>query len=266
MQNRLRFKDKHVLITGAARGIGYEIARQFGVEGAVLSLLDFNADNLKKTVEEFKTSGFEVYGYHADIANRQEVDDVVEKAEAVQQVDVLINNAGIASETPFINIDVEEWKRILDINLTGMFHISQAVCRRMVVRRSGVVVNMGSKNGLDGEFGYAHYNASKGGVVMLTKTMALELATFGIRVNAVCPGYIQTPMSMQIDSPEFTEDFVNRYIPLNRPGRVEEIASIFLFLSGNESSFITGQTIVADGGQLAGQKPSPALLSKNHPS
>ena len=113
---------------------------------------------------------------------------------------------------------------------------------------------MASKNGIDGEFGYAHYNASKGGVIMLTKTMALELAHLGIRVNAVCPGYVQTPMSKEIDSPEFTENFVNQYIPLNRPGTVEEIAPVFLFLASEESSFITGQIIVADGGQLAGQK------------
>lgn len=262
MQSRTRFNDKHVMVTGAARGIGYEVAKQFAQEGAILSLIDYNAESLKKTVQEFKNMGFEIYGYHADISQRSEVEDAVEKAESISPVDVLINNAGIASETPFINITEAEWKSILDINLTGMFHVSQAVCRKMVLRRNGVVVNMGSKNGLDGEFGYAHYNASKGGVVMLTKTMALELAHFGIRVNAVCPGYIQTPLSMEIDSPEFTDEFVRRYIPLNRPGRVEEIASIFLFLASNESSFITGQTIVADGGQLAGQKPGGELLAK----
>ncbi len=262
MQNKTRFNEKHVLITGAARGIGYEIARQFGLEGAVLSLVDNNAENLQKTVYEFENLGFKVYGYTVDVSKRSEVEEAVEKIENRLAVDILINNAGIASETPFLNITETEWKRILDINLTGMFHISQAVCRKMVLRRSGAVVNMGSKNGLDGEFGYAHYNASKGGVIMLTKTMALELAGFGIRVNAVCPGYIQTPLSMEIDSPEFTDDFVKKYIPLNRPGRVEEIASIFLFLASHESSFIVGQTIVADGGQLAGQKPGVELLQK----
>jgi 3-oxoacyl-[acyl-carrier protein] reductase len=262
MQNTKRFAKKHILITGAARGIGYEVARQFGLEGAILSLIDYNADNLKKAVQEFKNTGFEVYGYHADISERRQVEDAVEKAENVMPLDVLINNAGVASETPFLNITEAEWKNILDINLTGMFHVSQAVCRKMVLRRKGVVVNMGSKNGLDGEFGYAHYNASKGGVIMLTKTMALELASFGIRVNAVCPGYIQTPLSMEIDSPEFTDDFVKKYIPLGRPGNVEEIAAIFLFLASSESSFIVGQTIIADGGQLAGQKPGDVLLAK----
>jgi 3-oxoacyl-[acyl-carrier protein] reductase len=121
---------------------------------------------------------------------------------------------------------------------------------------------MSSKNGLDGEFGYAHYNASKGGIIMLTKTMALELAHLGIRVNAVCPGYLQTPMSMEIDSPAFVRDFVDRYIPLGRPGKVDDIAPVFLFLAGEESSFITGQVFIADGGQLAGQKASEELLKK----
>jgi 3-oxoacyl-[acyl-carrier protein] reductase len=161
----------------------------------------------------------------------------------VQPIDVLINNAGIASETPFLNITEDEWKKIIDINLTGMFFVAQAVCQCMALRKKGVVVNMSSKNGLDGEFGYAHYNASKGGVIMLTKTMALELAHLNIRVNAVCPGYLQTPMSMEIDSPEFVQSFVDRFIPLNRPGKVEDVAPLFLFLASEESSFITGQDI-----------------------
>ena len=143
-----------------------------------------------------------------------------------------------------------------------MFYVAQSVCRLMAARKSGVVVNMASKNGLDGEFGYAHYNASKGGVIMLTKTMALELAHLGIRVNAVCPGYIQTPMSKEIDSPDFTENFVRQYIPLNRPGQVEEVAPVFLFLASEESSFITGQVIIVDGGQLAGQKPGSEVVGK----
>ncbi len=121
---------------------------------------------------------------------------------------------------------------------------------------------MSSKNGIDGEFGYSHYNASKAGVIMLTKTMALELAHLNIRVNAVCPGYIQTPLSEEIDSPEFVSNFVNQYIPVNRPGKAHEIAPLFLFLASDESSFITGQIFVADGGQLAGQKPGSALIEK----
>jgi 3-oxoacyl-[acyl-carrier protein] reductase len=262
MTKSQRFSKKHVLITGSARGIGFEIARQFAMEGAVLSLLDFNNENLDKASRELQQITKNVYSYEADVADNASVKHAVTDAERRQPIDILINNAGIASETPFLEIEEEEWKKILDINLTGMFYVAQAVCRHMASRKKGVVINMGSKNGLDGEFGYAHYNASKAGVIMLTKTMALELAHLGIRVNAVCPGYIQTPMSKEIDPAEFTENFVKQYIPINRAGQVEEIAPVFLFLASEESSFITGQVIIADGGQLAGQKPGPDLLSK----
>ncbi len=262
MDNSKRFVNTHVLITGAARGIGFEIARQFASEGAVLSLLDFNEDNLTAATSQLHQDETSVYAYCIDVSSKASVDAVVSKADAIRPIDILINNAGIAFETPFLHIEEGEWKQIIDINLTGMFFVAQAVCRLMAVRQKGVVVNMGSKNGLDGEFGYAHYNASKGGVIMLTKTMALELAHLGIRVNAVCPGYIQTPMSMEIDPPEFTENFVKQYIPLNRPGKVEEIAPLFLFLASGESSFMTGQILIADGGQLAGQKPGSELLAK----
>ena len=257
-----RFTNKHVLITGAARGIGLEIARQFAQEGAHLSLLDFNNDTLGQAMSDLEKISPKVYSYNIDVSDQQAVRDVVATVDRIQPIDILINNAGIASETPFLNMEASEWKRVLDINLNGMFYVAQAVCRCMASREKGVVVNMASKNGMDGEFGYAHYNASKGGVIMLTKTMALELAHLGIRVNAVCPGYIQTPMSMEIDPPEFTVNFVKQYIPLNRPGKVEEIAPIFLFLASDESSFITGQTIIADGGQLAGQKPGTDLIMK----
>lgn len=262
MDGNQRFLNKHVLITGGARGIGFEIARQFAREGAILSVFDFNKENLDKASLELNGLAKKVLAYEVNVADQDVVRKAVADAEAKQPIDILINNAGIAFETPFLNIEAREWKNILDINLTGMFFVAQAVCRFMAVRRKGVVVNMASKNGLDGEFGYAHYNASKGGVIMLTKTMALELAHLGIRVNAVCPGYIQTPMSKEIDPPEFTENFVKQYIPLNRPGGVEEVAPIFLFLASEESSFITGQVIIADGGQLAGQKPGVVLLEK----
>lgn len=256
MASKNRFINKHVLITGGARGIGFEIARQFAEEGALISIFDYNKENLQKASEILSQTTKRVYTYSVDISIKNDVSEAVASVENIAPIDVLINNAGIASETPFLEIEEQEWRKIMDINITGMFFVSQAVCRHMAKRKSGVVVNMASKNGLDGEAGYAHYNASKGGVVMLTKTMAIELAHLGIRVNAVCPGYISTPMSMEIDSPEFAANFADRYIPLNRTGTVDEVAPAFLFLASNESSFMTGQTIVIDGGQLAGQKKS----------
>lgn len=259
-QSNKKFYKKNVLITGGAGGIGFEIARQFANEGAAISIFDNNTENLAKAKEQLLKIAEVVNVFDVDVSNQQQVIAAVENAGENGPIDVLINNAGIANETPFLNITAEEWRKIIDVNLTGMFFVAQAVCRKMALRKKGVVVNMGSKNGLDGEFGYAHYNASKGGIIMLTKTMALELAHVGIRVNAVCPGYIETPMSMEIDSPEFAAQFADRYIPMNRTGKVEEVAPAFLFLASEESSFMTGQILVLDGGQLAGQKPNNDLL------
>jgi 3-oxoacyl-[acyl-carrier protein] reductase len=129
-----------------------------------------------------------------------------------------------------------------------------------------LVSNMSSKNAIDGQAGYAHYNASKGGVIMLTKTMALELAQFAIRVNAVAPGYLQTPMSDAIGSPTFVRDFIDRYIPLGRCGKVNDVAPLFPFLADDVASFITGQVFVIDGGQLAGQEASPDPLRQLYPA
>ncbi len=265
MENKGRFTGSHVLITGAARGIGFEIANHFAREGAMLSIMDYNQELLDRATQALKSLTTAVHPYYADVSNLSMVRDAVAAAEKIQSIDILINNAGIAFETPFLQIDEKEWKQILDINLTGMFFVAQTVCRFMAKRKKGVVVNMGSKNGLAAEFGYAHYNASKAGAILLTKTMALELAHLNIRVNAVCPGYISTPMSMEIDPPGFTENFVKQFIPMNRAGMVGDISPLFLFLAGEESRFITGQIIIADGGQLAGQKPADDLLLKINP-
>jgi 3-oxoacyl-[acyl-carrier protein] reductase len=259
------FEGKHVLVTGGARGIGLEIARHFAAAGATVSVLDTNEETLRSTDRAFAAEGRKLLALQADVTNRAQVDQAVGAAEARAPIDVLVNNAGIAAETPFLAIEEGEWRRILDVNLTGAFHVAQAVARKMAPRRRGAIVNMASKNGLAGEVGYAHYNASKGGMIMLTKTMALELGPIGIRVNAVCPGYIETPMSKEIDSPEFVSDFVERYIPLGRPGAVDEVAPVFLFLASDAARFITGEVFVVDGGQLAGQKPGAALRARMLP-
>jgi len=255
-----KFKNKHVLVTGGARGLGLEIAGAFANEDAMVTIFDIHEENLRKAEAQLSGDDRNIHAWKVDVSSQAEVKEAVSQAEAIAPLDVLINNAGIAFETPFLKITAKEWQSIIDVNLTGMFYVAQEVCAYMAERKRGVVVNMGSKNGLDGEYGYAHYNSSKGGVVMLTKTMALELVQYNIRVNAVCPGYIQTPMSEAIDSPEFTENFTRRYIPMGRPGRPSEVAPMFLFLAGDESSFITGQTFVIDGGQLAGQNPDPSFL------
>ncbi len=257
-----RFTNKHVIITGAARGIGFEIARQFAREGAKVRLLDRRQDDLAHVVATLRAEGAEATAVAVDVTKRADVIAAIEAADAEAPIDVLINNAGIAHETGFLDIEEEEWRRTLDVNLTGAFFVAQAVARKMVARRRGAIVHMASKNGLDGESGYAHYNASKAGLILLTKTMALELAPFGVRVNAVCPGYVNTPLATELDSPEVTRAFADRYIPQDRVANPQEIAPLFLFLASDDASFVTGTHLIADGGQLAGQKPDRATLAR----
>ncbi len=258
-----RFKGKHVIVTGAGRGIGFEIARQFAQEGAALSLLDKDEKLLKSAAEKLSKTASTLYHYQVDVSLREEVNAVIDEIEKALPIDILINNAGICQVTPFLKITPEEWDTTLDVNLSGVFHVSQRVCQYFVKRKKGVIVNMSSKNGIDGELGHAHYNASKAGVIMLTKTIAIELAHLGIRANAVCPGYVRSDINTGVDSDEFVETFAERYIPLNRVGKVEEIAPIFLFLASEDASYINGQTFVLDGGQLAGQKPWKDLLGNS---
>ena len=185
---------QYAVVTGTSSGIGLQIIES-------LIERDFFVFGGSRTESSFNHPNF--LDIELDITDNESMSNFFDRvSEYTQRLDLVINNAGIAMETPFLKITEEEWRSILDVNLTGFFLVSQAVTNRMASRKAGCVVNMSSKNGLDGEIGYAHYNASKAGIVMLTKTMALELADLGIRVNAVCPGYIETPMSKEIDSPE----------------------------------------------------------------
>ncbi len=168
---------------------------------------------------------------------------------------MLANNAGTARRDPFLTIAVADWDRILAVNLRGMFLVAQAVSQKMVQRGAGgVIINMSSTNGIAGEEGYAHYNASKGAVLLLTKTMAVELGRHGIRVNALCPGYISTPLNTAIAGglgDAFEADYARQRIPLGRAGRPEEVAAAYAFLASDDASFVHGAGLVIDGGQLA---------------
>jgi 3-oxoacyl-[acyl-carrier protein] reductase len=198
-----------------------------------------------------------VSGIPADVSRDDDVMRLTDSAcEALGGIDVLINNAGIAWREPFLRITPAHWDRVMAVNLRGMFLVAQAVARVLVDQGSGgVIVNMSSTNGLGGEADYAHYNASKGGVLLLTRTMAVELGRYGIRVNALCPGYIATPLNAAISADLGEDEFAGRYadhnIPLGRPGQSSEVAAAYAFLASDDASFITGAEIVIDGGQLA---------------
>lgn len=244
--------ERHALITGGASGIGNAIVRRFLAEGAQVSIVDRDRDALDRALAELSPDDRR-FGVPADVRDPRSVRDAVNLAlERFGPIDVLVNNAGIASSAPFLEITEATWVETLDVNLKGAFLVAQTVARHMVrSERRGSIINMSSTNGLVGEPGYAPYDASKAGLANLTRTMALELGRNGIRVNALCPGYIVTPMSGAIDDEEFVADYIERHIPLGRTGTPEDVAAAATFLAGEDSSFITGTMLVIDGGQLA---------------
>ena len=247
-----RFTNKIAFVTGASRGIGKAIAERFAEEGAKVALISENNEDLNQTADEFQALGYEVLPILADVSDSNQVEKAVERTvEQWGRIDILANNAGIAWEEDFLEIKDDNWRRMLDVNLNGMFYTAQRVSRQMAKQGEGVIINMASTNGIVGEDKFAHYNASKGGIVLLTKTMALELGRYNIRVNAVCPGYIQTPMSEAIDDQAFVDDYIRNKIPLGKVGKPKDVAGVYAFLASDDAAFITGTEIIVDGGQLA---------------
>jgi 3-oxoacyl-[acyl-carrier protein] reductase len=245
----MRLEGKSAIVTGAGRGIGKAIARKFLEEGAGVLICDVDRDRLEATREELATHG-EVLAEAADVTVREEVEVLVGQARgAFGRIDILVNNAGIARFERFLEITDKDWNDTLAVNLTGVFLCSQTVAKEMRKQGSGAIVNMASTNGILGEAGLAHYNASKAGVVLLSKTMAIELAPYNIRVNSVCPGFIFTELALEGGMSEEEVQAYTSHIPLNRHGRVEEVANAFAFLASDEASFITGTELVVDGGQ-----------------
>jgi 3-oxoacyl-[acyl-carrier protein] reductase len=252
--NQRRFAGQRVVVTGGASGIGEATAMRFLSEGASVLIMDIDEHNIERARPPLRaaasSAGSEIFVSRGDVAREADVDAMLGQARNdLGGIDVLVSNAGIAYEEPFIDISTEHWLRTLDVNLTGMFLVCQRVARTMVEQRGGVILMTSSTNGLVGEDKYAHYNASKGGVTLLTKSLAIELGPYGIRVNAVCPGYIVTPLAESIDDHEFMARYAET-LPLRHLGRPEDVAGVFAFLASRDANFITGETIVIDGGQL----------------
>jgi len=248
-------KGKGVLVCGGSSGIGLAAAQRFLEEGSRVFVAGLEPAEVDAAVVGLRQHG-EVSGLACDVSQEAEVARLAAAADAaLGGVDVLANNAGTSRRAPFLEITAADWDRIIAVNLRGMFLVGQAVTARMARRGAGgVVINMSSTNGIAGEEDYAHYNASKGGVLLLTKTMAVELGPLGIRVNALCPGYISTPLNAAISAgldPGFEEAYARDRIPLRRTGRPEEVAAAYAFLASDDASFINGAGLVIDGGQLA---------------
>jgi NAD(P)-dependent dehydrogenase (short-subunit alcohol dehydrogenase family) len=245
---------KRVLISGGSSGIGLAAARRFLEEGCQVFITGLGQAEIDRALTELRPAG-DIAGAACDVSQEQDVTAMIQAAEhALGGIDVLANNAGTARRDPFLTITPGHWDRIIAVNLRGMFLTAQAAGRLMAARGSGVIINMSSTNGIAGEEDYAHYNASKGGVLLLTKTMAVELGPAGIRVNALCPGYIRTPLNTAISTgldSDFEESYARDKIPLRRAGLPEEVAAAYAFLASDDASFIHGTGLVIDGGQLA---------------
>jgi NAD(P)-dependent dehydrogenase (short-subunit alcohol dehydrogenase family) len=239
---------RRVLVTGGASGIGEAAVARFLNDGARVVVIDRDEAACRRLQERQPALAGAIVADVGDPAAVARAFDEVDRL--LGGVDVLINNAGISIRHAFLDITPEEWRDVLRVNLEGVFYVAQQAARRMKAQASGVILNMGSTNGLMGYPWYADYNASKAGVVELTRSMALELAP-AVRVNAICPGYILTPMQEAEYTPEMIAA-VNAKIPLRRHGRPEEVAALFAYLASDEAAFITGQAFIIDGGEIAG--------------
>ena len=241
-------EKKRIVVTGGASGIGAATAARFLEEGAEVVVLDRDQEAGKRLAADLPgVAGVVV----CDVSDLVQVQGAVrESIEIMGGVDVLINNAGISIRHDFLDITREEWETVIGVNLNGVFFVAQTVARHMMANDGGVILNTASTNGLTGYRYYSDYNASKAGVIELTKSMALEFAPH-IRVNAVAPGYILTPMQKAEYTAEMLDE-VNRKLPLKRHGTPEEVAAFFAFLASDDAEYLTGQIYVIDGGETAG--------------
>jgi NAD(P)-dependent dehydrogenase (short-subunit alcohol dehydrogenase family) len=241
-------EGKKVVVTGGASGIGQATAARFVEEGCTVCVFDHSADARSRVSRELPRLAAVI---DADVSRLEQVQAAFAEAiECMGAVDIVINNAGISIRHDFLAITPEEWDRVLDVNLKGVFYVAQTAARHMVERGGGVILNTASTAGSTGYPHYADYSASKGGVIALTYAMALELAPT-VRVNAVSPGYVLTPMQ-RAEYSDAMLDAVNRKIPLGRHCKPEEIAALFAFLASEDAAFATGQVYVMDGAETTG--------------
>ena len=240
-------ENRVAVVTGAGRGIGEAIARRLAGEGAVIAVCDVMLDNAQQVATSLTKSGTKAGAYAVNVTDSKQVAEVCDKIVAdFGRVDILVNNAGITRDGLLLRMSDEDWDAVLGVNLKGAFLFTRTLSRTMLKQRSGVIVNIASIVGMVGNAGQANYSASKAGLIGFTKTVAKELASRGIRSNAVAPGFIQTPMTdkLSAEAKKMQTDF----IALKRLGLPEDVANVVLFLASDLSSYVTGQVIAVDGG------------------
>lgn len=238
--------EKLALITGASRGIGKACAIELAKAGYDIAVnYAGNVDAANKTVEELKALGGQAEAFKFDVSDKEEAQKGVEAViEKFGRIDVLVNNAGITRDGLFMRMSAENWDAVINTNLSSAFYVSQPVVKVMMKQRSGAIVNMSSVVGVSGNAGQANYSAAKAGLIGLTKTLAKELGSRGIRVNAIAPGFINTDMTKDLDTSKFTD-----FIPLKRLGEPEDIAKAVKFLAA-DADYVTGQVLEVDGGLI----------------
>ncbi|GIV44229.1 MAG: beta-ketoacyl-ACP reductase [Bacteroidia bacterium] len=244
----MELSGKVILVTGGSRGIGRSIVYRCAEEGAVVYFTYLGSQaKAEEIVKDLQSKGFDAHALQADASDFQRAQEVVEGIiKNHQKIDVLINNAGIAQDNLLLRLTEEQWDTVINNNLKSAFNYCKAVIKPMLKQRDGVIINMGSVVGISGNAGQANYSASKAGLIGLSKSIAKELGSRNIRCNVVAPGFIRTEMTEGLPEQELQKWLAD--IPLNRPGQVEDIANICVFLASNKASYITGQVIQVDGG------------------
>ncbi|MEU6428397.1 glucose 1-dehydrogenase [Microbispora sp. NPDC046973] len=248
-----RFIGKFAVVTGAARGIGAAIARRLAAEGAAVACVDLTADRCASIVDEITVTGGRAVAFGCDVSDSAQVEALVPGVMAeFGRIDVLVNNAGLTRDNLLFRMSEEDWDKVVDVNLKSVFLVSRAVQKHMVEQRSGAIVNLSSRSAL-GNRGQANYAAAKAGIQGLTATMAIELGPFGVRVNAVAPGYVATPMTEATAvrlgvTPEEHQATLAQAVPLRRVGQPTEVASVVAFFASDDASYVTGQTLYVNGG------------------
>jgi len=243
----MRLKDKVTIITGSASGIGQATAIKFAAEGAKVVVCDVNQSGIDAVVSSLVQSGAVAVGYVVDVTNKTQIAEMVAAVKAqFGRIDVLVNNAGIVQDAQLIKMTEDQFDRVIDINLKGVYNCARAVVDTMVEQGSGVILNASSVVGVYGNFGQTNYAAAKFGVIGFVKTWAKELGKKGIRANAVCPGFVATPILKTM--PEKVIQDMEARVPMKRMARPEEIANVYAFLASDEASYINGAAIEVTGG------------------